>query len=926
MENKKIGRFFSFMGKQEPSISKNLALSLSFIIFLVLAALLGILYINYSQDMLKDIEEKADEHIARITAILASPVWNLDEKTITGIGTEYTHSELVHYIRVVDIDNTIMFEFKYPPDEFVKIKRSGNIKDDKQLIGYVEISLTMKKYEKELSRIIKATSLMFIGSALVIYLATGILLRIFLRKPLYELHQGMVNAARGDFSYKFEYVQYKELSGIMQSFIQMTRIIKDRENAFELANKMLKEEISERIRAENINRALFNISNAVNTTQNLDDLYKFIHRALSTVIDVSNFYIALYSSKNHSISFPYYVDEANSDFPDINDFNEFESLTGKVILTKEPVLIKPGQILEDSGSRLRFQGTIPQVWMGVPLIVKGEVVGVIATQSYTSPDQYNESDLEIFLSVSGQVAIAVERKRAEKALRESEYKFKNLFDMSPQVIFLEEIETGKIIDANMEFCNLTNLKIKDLINKSTTDLKIFSKPDKEMFIHNIEQNGEVRGMEMAFMAKDGIPGQAIVSAKIIQLEEKLLILNVLTDITEQKKALKEKESLQESLARSKKMEALGLLAGGVAHDLNNILSGIVSYPDLLLLDIPYDSKFRKPIETIKASGQRAAAVVSDLLTLARGIACTKEIMNLNHILEEYLQSPEFATIKYTYPKIKININANLDLFNISCSSIHLKKVLMNLVNNAVEAIEHEKGEIIISTGNRYIDRPLKGYDQVRMGEYAVLSVSDNGSGISHDDLERIFEPFYTRKVMGRSGTGLGLSVVWNTIQDHEGYIDVKSSSKGTVFELYFPVVRKEISNEKKDITIEDYLGNGENILVIDDEQHQQAIACRLLCRLGYNAEAVGSGLQAVEYLKNHDVDLVLLDMIMPEMNGSETYERIVKNTPGQKALIASGFAETSDVKKAQKMGAGAYIKKPYTIEKIGMAVKAELEK
>jgi len=374
------------------------------------------------------------------------------------------------------------------------------------------------------------------------------------------------------------------------------------------------------------------------------------------------------------------------------------------------------------------------------------------------------------------------------------------------------------------------------------------------------------------------------------------------------------------------MESLGLMAGGIAHDLNNILSGIVSYPELILMDLPEDSPLREPIETIKESGMRAADVVSDLLTIARGVATGKEILNLNTIVTEYLGSAEHQKLEKTHSFIDFKFELDSDLLNLSGSSIHINKTLMNLVANAGEAIE-EGGIVTISTANQYLDKALKGYENVRLGEYAVLRISDDGSGISPQDLERIFEPFYTKKVMGRSGTGLGLPVVWNTVQDHGGYINVKTSKKGTAFELYFPATRDEVADERDAVSVNDYLGNGEKILVVDDEERQREIACEILTKLGYTAKAVSSGEEAVEYLKEQSVDLLVLDMIMPKgINGRKTYERIIKIHPGQKAIIASGFSETADVKKAQRLGAGKYIKKPYTMEKIGFAVKEELEK
>jgi signal transduction histidine kinase len=397
----------------------------------------------------------------------------------------------------------------------------------------------------------------------------------------------------------------------------------------------------------------------------------------------------------------------------------------------------------------------------------------------------------------------------------------------------------------------------------------------------------------------------------------------LRKISETAEALRESE---EKLARSKKMESLGLLAGGVAHDLNNVLSGIVSYPELLLMDLPEDSKLRKPIETIQESGHRAAAIVQDLLTVARGVATTKKPLNLNDMVSGYLHSAEFSMLKQFHSTVTVKTDLDTDLFNIGGSYEHIRKVVMNLVSNAAEAIA-SRGNVTIATMNCYMDRPLSGYTDVNIGEYVLLSVSDDGSGISSDELERIFEPFYTKKVMGRSGTGLGLAVVWNTVQDHHGYVDVKSDKNGTTFELYFPITRDEIADKDLSIPIKDYKGDGETILVVDDVESQRDISCKMLDKLGYKTKAVSSGEEAVEYIKENTVDLLLLDMIMdPGINGRETYERIINIHPNQKAIIASGFAETDDVKAAQKLGAGKYIKKPLTLEMIGPAVKEELEK
>jgi signal transduction histidine kinase/ActR/RegA family two-component response regulator len=413
------------------------------------------------------------------------------------------------------------------------------------------------------------------------------------------------------------------------------------------------------------------------------------------------------------------------------------------------------------------------------------------------------------------------------------------------------------------------------------------------------------------------------SSPVVRKNE-ILFNGILFDITSVKKLEEEKKKAETQLHRGQKMEAIGMMAGGVAHDLNNILSGIISYPELLLLDLPADSPLRKPIETIQNSGHRAAAVVADLLTVARGAAAATEVCDLNKLLLEYLKSPELKCPLEAQADITVHTDLAPDLFTLNCSAIHIRKCLLNLFVNACEAID-KIGTVTISTRNLYIDKPLKGYDEVRRGEYVVLSVADTGSGISAEDLEHIFEPFYSKKVMGRSGTGLGLAVVWSALQDHNAYIDVTSDNQGTRFDLYFPASRELADEGKGKTTSRNVQGKGQRILVIDDEATQRDIATSLLTRLGYQPSSVSSGEEAVDFLKAHKVDLLVLDMIMdPGMNGRKTYEQIIALHPGQKAIIASGFSETDEVKKAQDLGAGIFIKKPYTINQLGSAVKQEL--
>ncbi len=408
-----------------------------------------------------------------------------------------------------------------------------------------------------------------------------------------------------------------------------------------------------------------------------------------------------------------------------------------------------------------------------------------------------------------------------------------------------------------------------------------------------------------------------------QRNEKNEVIGVIVSIHE----VTEKRKMEERLRRAEKMEALGLLAGGVAHDLNNVIGISIGYAEMLQDDLEPDSPLRSHIECIMQATERASAIVQDMLTMARRGVAVSKVINLNTIICDFLEAPEICALQALHPNVDIKTVLSPDLLNISGSPVHLTKTVMNLITNAAESIR-DHGVICLSTQNVHLDRPVKGYDSFTEGDYVVLSASDTGDGIPAENLPHIFEPFYTRKVMGRSGTGLGLAVVWGTLKDHNGYIDVASQpGQGTIFSLYFPVVREELTASPEVTDRIAYLGKGEMILVVDDVPEQRELATRLLSKLNYLAASVASGEEAVEFLTKSKADLVVLDMIMdPGIDGLETYRRILEVYPGQKAIIVSGFAETSRVTETQRLGAGAYVKKPYIMETLGTAVRQELDR
>lgn len=517
-------------------------------------------------------------------------------------------------------------------------------------------------------------------------------------------------------------------------------------------------------------------------------------------------------------------------------------------------------------------------------------------------------------------SLAKEITERTRQLRASEEKYAKLFQEIRDIVYISSPE-GRLIDMNPAGVKVFGFTSKEEILNANIAIDLYANPqDRNYFKKVIEEHGFVKDYELDVKRKDGEKFIVLLTSTEVRDEEGLLLayLGIMRDITEKKK-------LERQLERAQKMEAIGMLAGGVAHDLNNILTGLTSYPELLLMQIPKNSSLKKPLQTIKQTGEKAAAMVQDLLTLSRRGVEVREVINLNEVIRDYLESPEFEKLKTYHPEAQIVVQMAQDLLNLLGSPIHLLKTFMNLISNAVEAMPHG-GTVRIKTENQYMDTCVNGYDTIMEGEYVVLSVSDNGVGISPEDVSRIFEPFYTRKEMGRSGTGLGMSVVWATVKDHNGYIDIKTKKgSGTTFELYFPVTRNDMPRKISKTPIEKYMGN-EKVLIIDDVEEQREVASGILAQLGYQVAAVSSGEEAIEYIKQHPVDILVIDMIMEKgIDGLETYRRIIHEIPSQKAIIVSGFSKTEKVKEMQRLGAGIYVKKPYTIEQFCSAIRRELD-
>ncbi|MBI5894781.1 MAG: PAS domain S-box protein, partial [Desulfobacterales bacterium] len=452
-----------------------------------------------------------------------------------------------------------------------------------------------------------------------------------------------------------------------------------------------------------------------------------------------------------------------------------------------------------------------------------------------------------------------DRKRAEQALKRSEEKYRNMIESMEEGYF--ELDTaGHLTFFNNAFCRLAG-SAKEAC--AATDVQILFPAEavvrlSQMLEGHPKPGSAVRISDLEIRHPEGGPLYVDLSASPIIAGDGSVVgcRGLLRDITDRKRGEQQRQELDRQIQRAQKMETIGSLAGGVAHDLNNILSGIVSYPDLVLMQLAADSPLRRPLESIKSSGLKATAIVQDLLTLARRGVTVAEAVSLNDLIVAYFNSPEFLKMKSFHPGVTIHTDLDEELMNIMGSPVHLSKTIMNLVSNAAEAMP-DGGAITITTRSGYVDHPIKGYDHVQPGDYTVLTVADSGTGISPQDQTRIFEPFFSKKKMGRSGTGLGLSVVWATVQDHKGYIDLQSrQGQGSTFTLYFPVTRTALPARKRPPNVEEMRGNGEKILVVDDLTQQREIATAILTQLGYVVVTVSSGEAAIQYLQNNPVDMV----------------------------------------------------------------------
>ncbi len=514
-------------------------------------------------------------------------------------------------------------------------------------------------------------------------------------------------------------------------------------------------------------------------------------------------------------------------------------------------------------------------------------------------------------SFRGSLRDISDTKRYEENLKKAKENWERTFDAVADMVFVQDTE-GRILQANKALCDRLGKTAEEIKGVTCYTLMHanFGPPINcprnlmisDGFAHTCEINESRLGGFFCFNISPLYDPDGKLAGSV----------HVARDITETKR-------LQELESRTQRLETAGKIAGQVAHDFNNLLGPMIAYPEFLKDALADDISSMQMLSDIEKAANAMADINQQLLTLSRRGHVEQKALNINELITDSLS--QLNSLPET---IQIDTELDRDLMNIKGAPAQIVRVILNLVTNAIDAMQN-CGVLTIKTENFYVDDIAGNYDRIPKGEYVKITISDTGCGIPDEILPKIFDAFFTTKSADKKrGTGLGLSVVAAVMADHNGHIDLKSKvGMGTSCYLYFPITRAEIDKpESEQIT-----GGSERVLVVDDDSLQRGLTLTILSKLGYQATAAESGEKAISLLLKNPQDIIVLDMIMPPgIDGAETYRKMLEVNPNQKAIIISGFSETSRVIEAQRLGAGAYVRKPVNMKTLAAALRAELDK
>lgn len=670
---------------------------------------------------------------------------------------------------------------------------------------------------------------------------------------------------------------------------------------FLLIGVVLSYVISHQKRAQQLQAALYGIADKTSSVSDMQEFYRAIHKIISGLMYANNLYIALYDQKRDLLTFPYSVDERQRERP---PRRPGQGLTEYVLRTGQPLLKTPKvmETLVNSGAVVP-SGARAVDWLGVPLISNaGDAFGVLAVQSYTTKVRFTDQDEKILRFVSQQIASALEHKRKEAEIKDSEARYRSLVEKAVYGLF-RCTGDGTFLDVNPALVAMLRCDSAADAFKLNLFKDVLLYPDQQsLFLIEDPQTGKLKTSECRWQRKDRSVMTVRLSGTLTHNENAQHAFEVLAeDITERR-------LLEEQLKQAQKMEAVGRLAGGVAHDFNNLLMIISGYSELLLDNLASKEQLLKTVKEVRQACDRATALVRQLLAFSRKQVLEPRIVDLNTVIEDmHRMLPRLIG-----EDIEVLTIPGKNLGKVKVDPWQIEQVLLNLAVNSKDAMPNG-GKIIIETQNIELrDSYVRQHIGSRPGHYVMLAVSDTGFGMNQETKSHIFEPFFTTKEIGK-GTGLGLSTVYGVVKQSGGYIGVYSEpGEGTSFKIYLPRVdqiEEVMSSPEADLPLE----GTETVLLVEDELGVRAVAKEFLVKKGYTVLESGTGKEAIALAQTHKgpIHLLITDVIMPGMSGPELAEEIQKSRPRVKVLYMSGYTADSIVHHGISAGETAFIQKPF---------------
>jgi len=654
-------------------------------------------------------------------------------------------------------------------------------------------------------------------------------------------------------------------------------------------------------RMEAERQVISEIVHALNQTANLDELLRGIHHALKKVLYAENCFVALHDREADIFTFPFFADEVDvAPLPQ----KVGRSCTAFVFRTGSPMLIPQNEFdrLAAEGE-VELVGTPSPSWLGVPLKTPTATIGVLVVQHYQNENAYDIRDLEFLGSVGGHIALAIERRRSEDALRKNEEMFRLLFSYNPLPTWVIDNETRRFLEVNDAAIRQYGYSLNEFKCMTAFDLR----PEEERaryldLMKQMPNDGLYQG-NWKHRKKDGKIIQVEIISHELEYAGRRVRLVVAQDLSE-------RHLLEQQLRQSQKMEAVGRLAGGVAHDFNNLLMVIKGHTELLLNVLPPSEHCSRKIEQIDRAADRASALTRQLLAFSRLQVLQPHVMNLNEVVEEMGR----LLPRLIGEDIELVIRGSENLGAIRADASQMEQVIMNLAVNARDAMP-DGGRLLIETLNAELDSTYNAvHPIVRQGRYILLAVSDTGTGMSAEIQAHVFEPFFTTKAQGK-GTGLGLATVYGIVKQSGGFIWVYSEiGRGTSFKIYLPRVDQPVERAGAVRSVSEAPRGTETILLAEDEQDVREVAREFLESGGYTVIEARDGAEALKRVEKHEgaIDLVLTDMVMPGMTGQELTARLLQSLPDIRVLYMSGYSERAAADCARDDSAMRLLAKPFS--------------